>query len=44
MRLIDADTFLKYSDKPSIYDTTDLKAMIDEQPSRQHYNSFLITC
>ena len=33
MRLIDADKFSKYADKPSIYDTTDLKAMIDEQPT-----------
>jgi hypothetical protein len=33
MRLIDADEFKKYADEPSIYDTTDLKAMIDEQPT-----------
>jgi hypothetical protein len=33
MRLIDADEFKEYADRPSIYDTTDLKAMIDEQPT-----------
>ena len=33
MRIIDADEFKEYADKPSIYDTTDLKAMIDEQPT-----------
>lgn len=32
-RYIDADKFLKYADEPSIYDTTDLKDMINEQPT-----------
>ena len=33
MRLIDADAFIRYADEPSIFDTTDLKAMIGEQPT-----------
>ena len=33
VRLIDANAFMKYADAPSIYDTTDLKAMIAEQPT-----------
>ena len=32
-RFIDADLFIKYAEEPSIFDTTDLKAMIDEQPT-----------
>ena len=32
-RLIDADEFKRYADKPSIFDTTDLKEMINEQPT-----------
>lgn len=31
MRLIDADVFKEYADKPSIFDTTDLKEMIDDE-------------
>ena len=33
MRKIDADAFVRYADEPSIFDTTDLKAMIEEQPT-----------
>lgn len=32
-KYIDADLFKEYADKPSIYDTTDLKDMINEQPT-----------
>ena len=34
-KYIDADKFLKYADEPSIYDTTDLKDMINEQPTAE---------
>ena len=33
MRKIDADRFMEYADEPSIFDTTDLKAQIAEQPT-----------
>ena len=33
MRLIDADAFIKYTKEPSIYDMTDVKEMIEDQPT-----------
>lgn len=32
-RYISVEKFKEYADKPSVFDTTDLKSMIDEQPT-----------